>query len=198
MFVVKPVGNRTSFFWQSQRSFLCCITAKRENFFPCAGHSPSDVTHLPSASSAPAQKGNLSFRSETTLPPKKHAISSVQHNVMRLAAPLASEQLKCTYNGRDLLAFTLARLALAFRALLNLLFSAGSRGRKSQRNLSHHNLKFLLVREEGVNFLPLPPSHLKGTGGVELSKKQRGKLLKARTGNAWENNDEEHKPALWC
>lgn len=71
MFVVKPVGNRTSFFWQSQRVLLCCITAKRENFsFPCAGHSPSDVTHLPSASSAPAQKGNLSFRSETTLPPK--------------------------------------------------------------------------------------------------------------------------------
>lgn len=66
---------------------------------------------------------------------------------MRLAAPLASEQLKCTYNGGDVLAFMLAGFALVFRALLNLPFSAGRRERKSQGNLSHRNLVFVLVRE---------------------------------------------------
>lgn len=195
MFVVKPVGNRTSFFWQSQKVFALLYHHQTRELLLSLHWSLTQWCD----SSAERQLCS-STEGKPQLPPwnytasKKHAISSVQHNVMRLAAPLASEQLKCTYNGRDLLAFTIARLAVAFRALLNLLFVAGSRGRKSQRNLSHHNLKFLLVREEGINFLPLPPSHLEGTRGVELSKKQRGKLLKARTGNAWENNDEEHKP----
>lgn len=164
---------------------LCCITVKQKNFsFPRAGHSPSDVTHLLSASSAPAQKGNLSFRSETTPPPKSHTISSGQRSVMRFAAPLASEQLKWMDDGEGLLAFTLAGFALAFRALLNLPFSAERRERKSHRNLPHPNLVFALVREEGVNFLPLPPapSHLEGTRGW-------GSHLKSRGGNRTESKN---------
>jgi len=113
------------------------------------------VTHLLSTSSAPAQKGNLSFHSETTLHPKT-ALFLVASNVMRLAAPLASEQLQCTYNGGD--PTILSR----------------EKGEKPLRNLSHRNLVFVLVRKEGVNFLPLSPRHLEGTGGWGCYLKSRG------------------------
>lgn len=145
MFLVKPVSNRTFFFWKPQRVLLCCITTKPENFFPCTGHSPR--CHL--LSSAPKQREKFGFCPERTLP-SKNTLSRVAGTVLWDS----QFPFQCLSHGRDLLAFTPTGFVSYFRA--------GRWEIRSQRNLSHCNLVLVLVREEGVYFLPLHPSQLEG------------------------------------
>lgn len=112
--------------------------------------------------SAPEGKEKLSFCPERTLPPK--------NTLTQVAITVSWDSqfpLQCLSHGGDLLAFTAAGFVPYFRA--------GRWEMKSQRNLYHCNLMLVLVRVEGVYFLPLHPSHLEGSGSwrEELSKKQR-------------------------
>lgn len=125
-------------------------------------------------SSAPERKEKLGFCPERTLPPK-----NIPSWVASRVSWDSQFPLQCLSHGGDLMAFTLAGCVPYFRA--------GRWEMKSQRNLSHCNLMLVLVREEGVYFLPLHPSHLEGSGNWkgELSIKQRA--------NYWKQKLERHE-----
>lgn len=168
MFVVKPVGSNI---------FLLKVT---EGFAVLYHHQTRKLLlslhwSLSQCSSAEPQLCSRTEGKAQLLPWKdtasqKHSVSSGQFRVMRLAVPLA-----VPVPWRGLAGFYTCWVS-------TILQGAGRWEMKSQRNLSHCNLVLVLVREEGVYFLPLHPSHLEGTGGwrEELSKKQRANYWKQK------------------
>lgn len=151
MFLVKSIGNRIFFFWKPQG-----VLQKTSPFL---------------ALCSSAELGSRTEGKAQLLPWKGTAPKNTLTQMASTVSWDLQFPLQCLSHGGDLLAFTTAGFVPYFRA--------GRWEMKSQRNLYHCNLMLVLVREEGVYFLPLHPSHLEG------SESWRGALSKKHRADYW-------------
>lgn len=117
---------------------------------------------------------------------QNHTISRGQHSVMKLAAPLASEQ-----GGTCWLLYLLG-LPWPSEPSRTCCSQQGE-GTSSLRHLSHCNLVSVHVREEGLTFFPLPPAIYKEWRGGSYLKSWGTNCTENKSWKWWENNDEKYK-----